>query len=136
MSWHMPGSGPAFYVADMPMFWFPGPLHISQTSEFTRDMDLHRLSNMRKSPYREISPEEVRRCLPWLLSSTVLLKALRVVPRLSRPPNKLLVLKERFLALSWQPLSVLCEPPLCISFACICIQDRSKSLHFSGQFLV
>lgn len=114
-----------------------GPLHISQNSEFTRDMDLHRLSIMRKSPYRKISSQlQMRRCLPWLLPSTVLLKALRVVPRLPHPPNKLPVFKETFLAFTQQPLPVLCEPPLSISFPCICIQDRSKSLNFSGRFLM
>lgn len=45
-----------------------GHYHNSQTSESTRNMDLHELSNLRKSPYRRISPRlQLRRCFSWLL---------------------------------------------------------------------
>lgn len=139
MSWHMPGSGyttgPAFYTADMPVFWYLGhyEIHRPQNPPGTW---ICTDSVTWESLLREISPQlQLRRCFPWLLSSTVLLKALWAVPRLPYPPNKLLVFKKIFLAFTWQPLSVLYEPPLCISFPFICIQDRNKSLNFSGQFL-
>jgi len=63
----------------------------------------------------QIADEEV---FLTVSSSTVSLTTLRVVLRLPHPPIKtqLLVFKQRFPMFTCHPLSLLCEPRLCISF--------------------
>lgn len=99
----------------------------SQNSEPTRGMDLHELSNMRKSPYRRIYPRLQLRCFSRLLPvlSHYLLSGW-YPGSLICPKNQPFVFKKRFLAFTCHPLSLLCEPQLWISFAWVSIQYRSK----------
>ena len=112
-----------------------GHYHNSQTSESTRGKDLHEVSNMRKAPYRRISSRlQLRRCFSWLLPFTNCSQGGTQAP-LPTQKTQPVIFKRRFLDFTCHPLSLLCELPLCISFAWVSIQNRSKSLNFSAQFL-
>lgn len=141
MPWHVLGSGciigSAFSTANSPMSRSSGPLPQLIDLRVHQEHGSAQLSNVRKSPYGRISPRlQLRRCFLWLLEYH-LTNCSQGGTQAPLPPKKTqpLIFKKRFLAFTCHPLSLLCEPPLCISLGWFSIQNRSKSLNFSGQFL-
>lgn len=81
-----------------------GHYHNSQSSESTEGMDLHKLSNVRRSPYRRISPRLQLRCFSWLLPYR-LINCSQGGTQAPLPTQKTqpLVFRKRFLASTHHP---------------------------------